>query len=82
MNTVSFHLTSGQVKKVEMWVQSLRQKLLHKTGDDQNSDMDIDYGAIGDGLTFMFTPTGLGVMTRVQESVTGEVLDVTDYDGW
>ncbi len=43
-------------------------------------------GAIGGGLTYEFTPTGLGTVTRVTWGKgCGEwekTLDVTDYDLW
>lgn len=38
-------------------------------------------GAIGGGLTYSFTPTGLGVIIKVK-CACGEEADVTDYDSW
>ena len=37
-------------------------------------------GAIGGGLTFMFTPTSLGIITQVKYK--DQTLDLTDYDMW
>lgn len=42
-------------------------------------------GAIGGALTYEFTPTGLGVVTRVTfcKSMPAEAtIDLTDYDEW
>lgn len=39
-------------------------------------------GAIGGSLTFMFTPTGLGVVTRVRDAFTHQELDLSDYEDW
>ena len=39
-------------------------------------------GAIGGALTYEFTPTGLGVVTKVRFSGYDEVLDLTEYDSW
>lgn len=40
------------------------------------------YGTIGGGYSFTFTPTGIGGACTVTESITGESIDLTDYDGW
>lgn len=38
-------------------------------------------GAIGGGLTYSFTPTGLGTIIKVKHS-SGAELDLTFYEGW
>ncbi len=38
-------------------------------------------GAIGGRLTYTFTPTNMGYITKV-ECCCGEVFDLTDYDSW
>ena len=38
-------------------------------------------GAIGGRMTYSFTPTTLGTVTKVKCSC-GEERDLTDYDGW
>ena len=40
------------------------------------------YGAIGGSLTYMFTPTSLGVVTKVMHGYTSNVLDLSDYENW
>lgn len=37
-------------------------------------------GAVGGNLTFSFTPTSIGTVVKVRDSVTGAEIDVTDYD--
>lgn len=39
-------------------------------------------GAIGGRYTYEFTPTGLGVVCKVRDSVSGAVIDLTEYDEW
>jgi hypothetical protein len=38
-------------------------------------------GAIGGAYSYVFTPTGIGIVFKVKCSC-GEVLDLTDYDSW
>lgn len=40
------------------------------------------YGAIGYGIKYIFTPTGVGTIPVVQEHTTEEETNVTDYDNW
>ena len=40
------------------------------------------YGAIGGGLKYSFTPTGIGTIVEVTNTILDETLDLTDYDGW
>lgn len=39
-------------------------------------------GAIGGRFTFSFTPTSLGEVIKVTDSITNETLDLSDYDSW
>jgi len=39
-------------------------------------------GAIGGSMTFSFTPTTLGTIASVKESITGEELTLTDFGDW
>ena len=40
------------------------------------------HGAIGGHLTYCFTPTGLGIIVKVQCGHCKEEIDVSDYDHW
>ena len=39
-------------------------------------------GASGGNLTFSVTPTSIGDVFKVADAVTGETIDLTDYDNW
>jgi hypothetical protein len=39
-------------------------------------------GAIGGEYTFSFSPTSIGVGIHVANSITKEMIDITDYDSW
>jgi hypothetical protein len=39
-------------------------------------------GAIGGGFTFSFTPTSIGVVVKVHNVMTDDVLDLTDWELW
>lgn len=84
-----FTLDKEQLVKLSEWVKILDKKVIEqqrlsmtpeeftlKTGDGKVPY----YGAIGGGLTYSFTPTSLGLITKIEHSYTGEVLDVTDYN--
>ena len=62
-----FTLTEEQNKKVADWNATLE---------------DIYTGAIGGRLTYSFTPTSLGTVIVVSDSVTETEINVTDYESW
>lgn len=37
---------------------------------------------IGGFLTYLFTPTSMGVLLRVRHGGTGDEVDLTDYASW
>jgi hypothetical protein len=47
----------------------------------QNEDGIEQCGAIGGRLTYSFTPTGLGVITKIQ-CACGAEIDLTDVEDW
>lgn len=62
-----FELTDEQKRKVWEWANSLPEA---------------DTGAAGGRLTYMFTPTGLGVVLVVQDEITKQTINLTDYNEW
>lgn len=88
---MKFELTPEQVEKVSKWYEEVSQKVIEKQKETMLPE-DFDehtsggkypyYGAIGGGLTYMFSKTSLGTVVIVEEAITGEKLDVTDYDHW
>ena len=41
-----------------------------------------EYGTIGGGYTYSFTPTSIGVIVKVRNTVTKAEIDLSDYDTW
>lgn len=39
-------------------------------------------GAIGGRITFMFTPTSIGVVVKAKDTITNLEIDLTDYLEW
>lgn len=88
---MKFELTPAQVEKVSKWYAQVSQKVIDKQRetmlpedfDEQTAFGEMPYyGAIGGGLTYMFSNTSLGTVVIVEEAITGEKLDVTDYEDW
>ena len=40
------------------------------------------YGAIDGAYTYSFSPTSLGCVVKVRNTVTGDEIDLTDYSHW
>jgi len=66
---MNFELSIPQVKKLEEWI-SLRKETVKDTG------------AIGGRFTFCFTPTSLGTVITVKDSVDNSTIDISDYTDW
>lgn len=86
-NTIRhFNLTYVEAAKICEFVESLRPEILAiQKASGQSSAITCDepyYGAAGGGLTYMFTPTGLGTILVVRETITGKELNVTDACEW
>jgi len=60
-----FTLGSDQVKKLNEWYSKLKKQ---------------PEGAIGGGLTYSFTPTGLGEIVKIK--YFDKELDLSDYENW
>jgi hypothetical protein len=62
-----FQLTEAQDAKLRSWLATLP---------------DVPTGAAGGRITYLFTPTGLGVIMEVRDNSTGKSLDLTEYEDW
>lgn len=40
------------------------------------------YGACGGGYSYIFTPTSLGMGISVMNTLTGDEINLTNYDAW
>lgn len=85
-----FELTETQVKQLNEWVVGVEQRAAaiqlenaKQKGWMFHYPVKLPYyGAIGGGITFTFTPNGIGMYCRVTEAITGESIDLSDYDNW
>ena len=87
-----FELTQEQNTKLDTWVkeQDLKaienQRATFKNPSEfivQCWDDGYPYtGAIGGGLTYEFTPTSLGLVTKVKYGLSEEEIDLSDYENW
>lgn len=64
-----FKLDEEQYKKLDKWYE--QQGIAERYG-----------GAIGGALTYSFTPTSLGIVTKVTNNFNKETIDLTNYDEW
>lgn len=85
---VAFALNEQQVDRLNEWIRGVHVRAAEKQKTTQ-SDTAVPspprlpyYGAIGGGYTFSFVVTSLGIVCKVREAITGEELDLTDYDEW
>jgi hypothetical protein len=79
-----FVLNRAEQAVVDEWVESLRPEIMAAQGKqfDTISPDTPYYGAVGGGLTYSFTPTGLGDIIVVKESITGKELNVSEALDW
>lgn len=75
-----FGLTGDQIKIIHEWEYNENKKLQYLTNG--NSSDAIYTGAIGGCLTYSFTPTNLGTVVKIHHALTGNIIDVTEYELW
>jgi hypothetical protein len=86
---VSYSLSSNQVDKLNEWREGvhLRAAALQESQGLREKYAKIGaslpyYGTIGGAYTFSFVDTGMGTVCKVRENITGEEIDLSDYDEW
>jgi hypothetical protein len=72
-DVIRFEITPEQYKQANDWFDSIMKR------DKRHV---FDYGAIGGGLSFTFTQTGLGTTVVATEALSKETLNLTDFSGW
>ena len=78
-----FIISKNQQAQIDTWKQEQNAKVAkQQEGTDVARVGGPNYGAIGGGFTYMFTPTGLGMVIKVVNNITKEELDLTDYKDW
>ena len=65
-----FELSPAEAKKVKRFIKQ------------EDKKCGGEYGAIGGGYTYHITPTSLGAVLKVENTVTKAVLNLTEYDKW
>lgn len=65
----SWSISPKQAEKAQTWM------------DEHRADKKYA-GAIGGRFTWRFTHTGVGVVVKVADALTGDELDVSDYEDW
>ena len=41
-----------------------------------------DYGMIGGAYEYSFSPNSVGIVINVKNTVSGDTIDLTEYEGW
>lgn len=86
-----FNLSAAQFEQLNKWLlvvekQAAEKQLAREESTGKNRlppNVPLPYyGTAAGGVDFKFIPTGLGVIVIVTESITGETLDLTEYDLW
>jgi len=72
---VSFSYTDEELDQIHEWVKNHKCTL----EEDPNFPGYKKVGAIGGEITYSFTPTGLGMISKVK-CTCGAELDLTNYD--
>ncbi len=86
-----FKLDHKDHEKISTWYKGIQKKALEEQKEMFTSE-EYDFytqngecpypGTIGGEFTYSFTPTSLGLIKKVKEEITGEELDLTEYDEW
>lgn len=86
---MKFELDEKQVEKLNVWKKEQNKKVA--VAQDKYGDKDLPsfrmegeayYGACGGGYEYIFTPCSLGVGITVRNIITGEEINLTDYENW
>jgi len=64
---MKFEIDEDGISQIKEWVETL------PTGP---------YGSIGGRLSYTFTPTSLGVITVIKDAMSGEEINITDFESW
>jgi hypothetical protein len=75
-----FGLTQSQCETIELWKKAVKENVMKDFPPDILQPNEPYFGAIGSGMTYSFTPTGLGMIITVKYG--NEELDLTEYDKW
>jgi len=86
-----FSLSDKQQQKLNTWLEVQekafleKQKLSMSASDWKHLTLDGKYpyyGTISGAIKYIFYPTSIGVVVKVEYTPTGDIIDLTDYDEW
>lgn len=87
--SLKFELSGVEYERAKAFVKKCKDELLEKQRAEMSPE-DFEHltgngtypysGAIGGGISYIFTPTSIGVGVSVE--VFGQKMDVTDLDSW
>lgn len=81
-----FIITDDQQEKLTLWQKEVSKRAYIKQNLNHNDFLITNnepyYGTIGGGYTYHFMPTSLGTVLTVTEFITGETINLTNYDNW
>lgn len=78
----TFIITREQRKIIDAWHKKIQKRIIKqdKSKEDPVLKGYVYYGTVGGGLRYIFIPTSIGDIVKVQECITGEELDITEYN--
>lgn len=84
---MTFKINKQQLKKLDIWLQVQRllaieqQKLIHK-GEYLYEDAWHLGFPYGDGLSYIFSTTGIGDVIKVKYHPNDNEIDLSEYEKW
>ena len=90
LNDVTHELDAEQLARLNDWLaQTIEDvdKKHREAGRGEIAEMfksrgEVYAGASGGNVTFAITPTSVGTVFKVHESIIGYAIDVSNYDNW
>lgn len=80
---MGFAIPSESGKKLTAWMKEQDAKVIDRQkGTSVEHPGEAYYGCSGGAYTYMFTPTSIGLVVKVQNGLTGDIIDLTDYEDW
>jgi hypothetical protein len=79
-----------QLGKLNKWLAELAERIDEKHRQAGHEAMvehfkqngEVYVGVSGGNLTYSVIPTSIGTVLKVVDSITGEKIDLTNYDNW
>lgn len=80
---LSVCLSESQLAKLHKWEEEQDAKVVASQKGTRFERYGLPYyGASGGGFSYHITPTGLGLVIKVSNNLTGDEIDLTEYNMW